>query len=176
MLPSAYRTPEILAPSIAPTAAEEASYIALYTTIISLISLSGGTLAEPKLERYLKRMNADVNMPHEVKTEAALQKMIKQGYLVKIKENVGGEETTDWMVGPRGKIEVGNRGVKGLVAVVYGENAPEDLADRVKSSLGLKVPEKAERTVEGGGGGEQGENGQRSNGNGRRRPTEEDDD
>jgi melanoma-associated antigen len=142
-LPSEYRTPAILTPSIAPTAAEESSYIALYTTIISLISLSGGTLADPKLERYLKRLNADVNMPHEVKTEAALQRMIKQGYLVKIKENTGGEETAEWMIGSRGKIEVGNQGVKGLVATVYGDAAPEDLADRVNSSLGLEVPEKA---------------------------------
>ena len=96
-------------------------------------------MADAKLDRYLKRMNADVNMPMD-KTEATLQKMIKQGYLIRIKENVGGEETIDWMVGPRGKLEVGNKGVKGLVIDVYGDSAPEDLADRVKSSLGLDVP------------------------------------
>lgn len=88
-------------------------------------------------------------MPHEIKTEAALQKMIKQGYLVKVKDNTGGEETTEWMVGPRGKIEVGNRGIKGLVSTVYGDSAPEDLADRVKTSLGLEVPVKTEGINEG---------------------------
>lgn len=138
ILPAPYRTPTILAPSIAPTASTEASYIALYTMIISLISLCGGTLADAKLDRYLKRMNADVNMPMD-KTEAVLQKMIKQGYLVRIKENVSGEETVDWMVGPRGKVEVGNEGVRGLVTDVYGDTAPEDLSDRIKSSLGLDV-------------------------------------
>jgi len=82
-------------------------------------------------------MNADVNMPMD-KTEATLQKMIKQGYLVKMKENNNGDEIIDWMVGPRGKVEVGNKGVKGLVEEVYGEDAPDDLAERIRSSLGLK--------------------------------------
>ena len=107
--------------------------------VVTLITLCGGTLADAKLERYLRRMNADVNMPMD-KTEATLQKMIKQGYLIRVKENVGGEETIDWMVGPRGKLEVGNKGVKGLIMDVYGDSAPEDLADRVNSSLGLDVP------------------------------------
>jgi melanoma-associated antigen len=88
-------------------------------------------------------MNADVNMPMD-KTEATLQKMIKQGYLIRIKENVGGEETIDWMVGPRGKLEVGNKGVKGLIMDVYGDSAPDDLADRVNSSLGLDFPREQE--------------------------------
>lgn len=98
-------------------------------------------------------MNADINMPMD-KTELTLQKMIKQGYLVKIKENLGGEETTDWMVGPRGKVEVGNKGVRGLVESVYGEDAPDDLAERVRSSLGLDVPkrEREDQEVEGGAG------------------------
>jgi hypothetical protein len=81
-------------------------------------------------------MNADVNTPID-KTEATLNKMIKQGYLVKIKENIQGEETIDWVVGPRGKLEVRNKGVKALVQDVYGEAAPEDLVDRINSSLGI---------------------------------------
>lgn len=108
--------------------------------IIALISLFGsdGRLSAAKLDQYLRRMNADVNMPMD-KTEATLQKMIKQGYLVKIKENTGNEEIIDWMVGPRGKVEVGNKGVRGLVEEVYGENAPDDLAERINSSLGLRA-------------------------------------
>jgi melanoma-associated antigen len=139
-LPPKYRIPAILPPSIAPTASTEAAYTALYTMIIALISLFGGDgkLSAAKLDQYLRRMNADVNMPMD-KTEAMLQKMIKQGYLVKIKENTGNEETIDWMVGPRGKVEVGNKGVKGLVEEVYGDEAPDDLADRINSSLGLRV-------------------------------------
>jgi hypothetical protein len=135
--------------------------------IISLISLCGGTLADAKLDRYLKRMNADVNMPMD-KTEAVLQKMIKQGYLVRIKENVSGEETVDWMVGPRGKVEVGNEGVRGLVTDVYGDTAPEDLSDRIKSSLGLDVvrgEQEEEQATE-----EAAENTQRNGGRPRGRP------
>jgi hypothetical protein len=109
--------------------------------IISLISLAGGTLADAKLDRYLKRLNADVNMPMD-KSELVLQKMIKQGYLIKIKDNVGGEEIVEWIVGPRGKVEVGVKGVQGLVTDAYGDSAPDDLAVRVKSSLGLDAPKK----------------------------------
>lgn len=114
--------------------------------IISLISLAGGTLADGKLDRYLKRLNADVNMPMD-KSEAVLQKMIKQGYLIKIKDNVGGDEITEWMVGPRGKVEVGINGVHGLVMEAYGDSAPDDLAARVKSSLGLDAPKKEKTEV-----------------------------
>jgi hypothetical protein len=138
-LPPKYRIPAILPPSIIPDASTEAAYVALYTMIISLISLFGedGRLSDAKLSNYLQRMNAEVNMPMD-KTEATLQKMIRQGYIVKIKENNNGDEITDWMVGPRGKVEVGNKGVKGLVEEVYGDDAPDDLAERIRSSLGLK--------------------------------------
>jgi hypothetical protein len=107
--------------------------------IIALISMFGqdGRLSDAKLDNYLHRMNADVNTPMD-KTEATLQKMIRHGYLVKIKEMNNGDEIIDWMVGPRGKVEVGNMGVKGLVEEVYGADAPDDLAERVRNSLGLK--------------------------------------
>lgn len=137
-LPPKYRIPSIIPPSMVPTASTEAAYTGLYTMIIALISLFGsdGRLSDAKLDKYLRRMNADVNMPMD-KTEATLQRMIKQGYIVKVKENSGNDEIIDWMVGPRGKVEVGNKGVKELVQEVYGEDAPEDLADRIKTSLGL---------------------------------------
>lgn len=73
-------------------------------------------------------------------TPKMLARMTKDGYIVKTKEQIanGQEEITEWRVGPRGKVEVGNKGVKGLVEHVYGENAPEDLAKRIQSSLGLE--------------------------------------
>lgn len=41
------------------------------------------------------------------------------------------------MVGPRGKVEVGEQGVAGLVRTVYGEGATEELEKRIERSLGL---------------------------------------
>lgn len=143
ILPAAYRIPSIIPPSSVPTPWLESSYVGLYTTIISLISLAGGTLVEAKLERYLKRMNADMNMPLD-STPKVLAKMSKDGYIVKAKEVIGNEEITEWRVGPRGKVEVGTKGVRGLVEHVYGANAPTDLAKRIQSSLGLE-PAKNER-------------------------------
>lgn len=111
--------------------------------------LNGGRVSDEKLMRYLQRLNVDVNTPVD-KTELLFVKMLKQGYIVKIKENDNGADITDWMVGPRGKVEVGADGVKGLVETVYGDTAPDDLGVRLRTSLGLKDgPERRQtQTVE----------------------------
>lgn len=64
----------------------------------------------------------------------------------------GGEEVIEYMVGPRGKIEVGEKGVAGLVREVYGRPDPatlsntasaedkedmEEFENRLRRSLGL---------------------------------------
>jgi hypothetical protein len=135
ILPAAYRGEGIVAVSKCPTTNAEASYVGFYAIIVCLIQLNGGKLADSKLERYLKRMNADVNTPMD-RTEMVLQKMIKQGYVVKIKDTVGEDEIMEWIVGPRGKIEFDTSAVAALVEKVYGENAPDDLPDRLRNSLG----------------------------------------
>jgi melanoma-associated antigen len=131
-----YRDPAILLPPRVPTAAAESSYTALYTFIISLIFLSGGTLPSTKLERYLRRANADESTP-VASTEKLIQRLCKDGYIVKIKDTSSGEEMIDYIVGPRGRVEVGEDGVKGLVTEVYGKGADEDLARKVERSLAV---------------------------------------
>lgn len=135
-LPARYRDPAILVPPRVPTVATESAYVGLYTFIISIIYLAGGTLPEAKLDRYLKRTNADQSTPVD-KTDKLLARMIKEGYIVKVKERNDGEETVDYIVGPRGKVEVGEDGVAGLVKSVYGENATDDLEKRIERSLGI---------------------------------------
>lgn len=142
ILPKAYRVPKIMPPSSVPTTELEATYIGLYTTIISLIYLAGGSIAEGKLDRYLKRLNANENTPLD-STPKLLAKMVKDGYVIRVKESSNGEEFTEWRVGPRGKVEVGPVGVAGLVEHVYGANAPNDLAKRIQSSLGSELVRKA---------------------------------
>ncbi|KAL3422750.1 mage family protein [Phlyctema vagabunda] len=138
ILPTAYRTPTIIPPSNIESPASEATYIGLYTVVISLIALNGGSLADHKLSRYLERMNADQMMGSE-KTEFVLKKMERQTYIFKTIDNQGEEQIVEWHVGPRGKMEIGNKGIKGLVTEVYGENAPEDLNKRIHNSLGMEV-------------------------------------
>lgn len=135
-LPAKYRDPAIITPPRVPTAATESAYIGLYTFITSIIYLAGGSLPEAKLDRYLKRTNADQSTPVD-KTDKLLARMVREGYIVKVKERNDGEETVDYVVGPRGKVEVGEDGVAGLVRSVYGENAAEDLEKRIERSLGL---------------------------------------
>ncbi|KFY18523.1 hypothetical protein V493_08546 [Pseudogymnoascus sp. VKM F-4281 (FW-2241)] len=145
ILPQKYNIPAILTPSHIPSAATESAYMGLYTLIVSIIMLNGGRVSDEKLMRYLQRLNANVNTPVD-KTELLFAKMQKQGYLVKIKDSASGTDITEWMVGPRGKVEVGTEGVKGLVETVYGDTAPDDLDVRLKTSLGIKDgPERRQR-------------------------------
>ncbi|KAH8692758.1 chalcone-flavanone isomerase-domain-containing protein [Talaromyces proteolyticus] len=127
-LPSAFRAPDILPPSKAPSSFTESSYTALYTFLISIITLSGGSIQEQKLDRYLQRTNTDQYTPVD-RTDRLLQRMCKEGYLVRNREMDGGEEVIEYMVGPRGKVEVGESGVSGLVRKVFGRQAPNDAAE-----------------------------------------------
>ncbi|KAJ5834389.1 MAGE protein [Penicillium robsamsonii] len=120
-LPLAYRSPDILIPTKAPSLYTESTYTGLYSFIIALIVLNGGTLAEQKLDRYLARTNAEVATPID-RTDKLLQRLCKEGYIIKTREMDGGEEVIEYVLGPRGKIEVGTGGVAGLVRTVYGKN------------------------------------------------------
>ncbi|TAQ85960.1 hypothetical protein B7494_g5727 [Chlorociboria aeruginascens] len=134
-----YRTPEIIKPSTVGSASEEATYIALCTVIVSIISLSNdGTIPDHTLTNYLNNLNIKENTPLD-KTSATLKKMEKQGYIYRTVENTGSDETTDWRVGPRGKAEIGNQGVQGLVTEVYGESAPDNLRQRLHRSLRMEI-------------------------------------
>ncbi|OKO93904.1 Non-structural maintenance of chromosome element 3 [Penicillium subrubescens] len=119
ILPATYRTPAIIPPTRAPSTNTESTYTALYSFIIAVISLNGGSLAEQKLTRYLRRMNADDYTPVD-RTDKLLARLCREGYIVRTKESDNGEEIIEFMVGPRGKIEVGSSGVAGLVREVYG--------------------------------------------------------
>lgn len=120
VLPAKYRIPDIIVPTKAPSASLEGAHTALYSFIIALISLNGGSLPEQKLERYLRRTNIITWTPWSEKLPDYLQRLVRQNYLVRIKQHENGEEITDYMVGPRGKLEVGSTSVAAFVREVYG--------------------------------------------------------
>ena len=105
--------------------------------------LSGGRLPSSKLERYLGRANADESTP-VASTDKLIQRLCKEGYIVKVKDTSADEEMIDYIVGPRGRVEVGEQGVAGLVKAVYGKGADEELDKRLQRSLALsrREPEK----------------------------------
>ena len=148
-LPRSYRIPAILTPPRIPTVSDEAGYTGLYTFIVGLISLSQGQMmAEGRLETALQRMNADTYFLSGERTENILKKMERQGYIVKVRErDGGGEESVDYIVGPRGKAEIGEKGVAGMVRRVYGKKDAEkdELEKRLVRSLGDVVLEKRPR-------------------------------
>lgn len=150
-LPPKYRQPNILVPPQIPSAPAEAAYTGLVTFILALIYLSPSkTISESRLEKQLKRMNADNYVLNGEKTEKVLKRMEKEGYVNKYRErDGGGEETIDYVLGARGKVEVGEKGVAGLVRKVYGKKdlELEELDRRLVRSLGDVVIDKKRRPV-----------------------------
>ncbi|KAF2274942.1 MAGE-domain-containing protein [Westerdykella ornata] len=150
VLPEAFRAPEIIPPPRIPNSELESAYVGLYTMVIALISLSGGTLSEGKLDRFLKRMNAHHNTPVD-STEEILKRMVKEGYIVRVKDT-SGDEVVDYYVGPRGKVEVGEDAVANMVRTVYSGSSIEDLEQRISRSLGFAEggrSQQRESTVDG---------------------------
>ncbi|KAJ2970939.1 hypothetical protein NUW58_g9550 [Xylaria curta] len=136
-LPKEYRTQPVIGPSRVPSTAEEAAYIAFYTMVISIITLSSGELSDMKLRRYLTRLNASQNLPMD-KTDHVLQKLIRQGYLDKVVERVeGDEDAVTWCVGPRGKVEVSPQSIAQVVTEVWGD-LPDDFDTKLEKSLGVQ--------------------------------------
>ena len=152
-LPARYRNASVLQPAQIPSTGAEASYVGLTTFIIALIYLSPSqTMSESRLEKHLKRMNADNYVLAGEKTEKVLKRMEKENYIIKVRErDGGGEESVEYVVGPRGKVEVGERGVAGLVRGVYGKKDAEadELERRLARSLGDVVIDEKKRRVDG---------------------------
>lgn len=143
ILPEKFRSSEIMPPSKVGNPAEEAAYTGFYTFVVCIIALSpSGALSNHMLSRYLERVYAEKVMPLD-KTENILLRMIKQGYIVKTTERTEQDENIEYRVGPRGKIEIGNRGIQGMVLEVYGDSGPDDLERRVRKSLGIETAEDA---------------------------------
>jgi hypothetical protein len=134
MLPEKYRTAEILPPAKVPTIENEAQYSGLYSFVVATIMLAGGRLPEGKLERYLIRMNASQSTPVGTK-ELLMKRMETEGYIQKVKETNAGEDTIEYLVGPRGKMEIGEDGIRGFVKKVYGDDFDEDTGKRLERSL-----------------------------------------
>ena len=152
-LPARYRNASVLQPAQIPSTGAEASYVGLTTFIIALIYLSSSqTMSESQLEKHLKRMNADNYVLDGEKTEKVLKRMEKENYIIKVRErDGGGEESVEYIVGPRGKVEVGERGVAGLVRGIYGKKDAEadELERRLARSLGDFVIDEKRRKVDG---------------------------
>lgn len=149
-LPLGMRASDILSPPNAPTSEAESQYTALCSFIVSIIVLNGGMVSDNKLERYLTRANIDDFTPFTNsvafnaldKRDKLLRKMERDGFIVRVRDTSGGDEVIEFVVGPRGKVEVGRAGVEGLVKTVYGTvDDPEDLNARLKRSLvGIDEP------------------------------------
>lgn len=105
--------------------------------VIALITIAGGMIAEGKLDRAFRRLNLDHSTLLGNK-DKILALMIKDGYIVRIKDASSGEETIDYIVGPRGKVEVGHEGFRNFVQMMYGdEEDQEELEKRIERTLNV---------------------------------------
>lgn len=126
----------IMTPARIPTESEEAVYVGIHSTVVSIIALSGGSVSEQRLERYLKRLQIESKTPAD-RTERLMQRMCKDGYLIRHRDTSSGEEMVEYSIGARAKVEIGKAGVEGLVRTVYGEAATTELNNKLKRSLQL---------------------------------------
>ena len=103
--------------------------------VMALIIIAGGRLPENKLDRSLRRMNANQSTPVDT-TDKTIALMIKDGYIVRVKETVNGDDTIDYIVGPRGKVEMGRGGFAELIRRIYGDDEDEEeLEKKIKRTL-----------------------------------------
>jgi hypothetical protein len=116
---------------------------------ITLIIISGGMMPEGKLDRALRRMNADQTTPLGSK-DKTLSTMVKDGYIVKVKD-ASGEESVDYIVGPRGKVEVGRDGIAQFMRMIHGESEDAvELEKKIQRTLDVAdVHNNSAPTVEG---------------------------
>ncbi|OJD36342.1 mage protein [Diplodia corticola] len=133
-LPEKYRGWDIVPPPKVPTFSDESAYIGLYTFVVTCITLAGGRLPELKLDRYLKRTNADQTTPVG-STDKLLARMKKDGYIKLITDRSSEDNVREWVVAGRGKVEIGEKGVAGMVQAVYHDNATAELDRRIERSL-----------------------------------------
>ena len=130
---------DIITPPAYPTTEEEAKYVGIYTLLVSLMILHGGSMTDAKVKRFLRRVGLEDNTPIAdcKETEKLTKRLEKDGYLLKIKENSGaGEDEIYWFVGPRGRMEVGDHGARGLTMAVYGHG---DMAQAAQAELERKI-------------------------------------
>lgn len=162
-------------PSAIPTSDQEATYTGICTLLASIVSLHGGSLPDAKFERYLRRLLLEDTTPvaAQPKTEELMKRIIRDGYVFKISDDIGtGDREVYWVVGPRGKVEIGDDGVRGLVKSVYGEveeDVEEDLERKINKSLGVAEREAAKKQAA------QQQNGEKKKRGRRRAETEQDD-
>jgi hypothetical protein len=149
ILPPAYRQAAIIRPAQHPTLEAESTYTALYSFVLSLIYLNKGALPDGKMERYLKRVNIESYTPLG-SIEKLMQRMVKEGYVEKRRDTSSGEEVVEWVPGPRGRMEIGAKGVADMVHRVYagaeadGETTEqEELTKKLERSLGIKLQARA---------------------------------
>lgn len=141
VLPQEYRVKEIIGGALE----GEAAYMGFVTTIVTAMYLNGRVLSESKLDKHLERLRADMGLilnAHDKKPMSMvkiLEKMEKQGYIQKVKDTTGGDVSIEYHIGPRAKVEIGEKGVIEMVKTTLeanGKPIPEDLEARVRKSMG----------------------------------------
>lgn len=153
---------------------DSAAFVAFYTVVIALLYLNNGSGTLAWLRRQLMPLGCheSVAAAGGEKTDVVLARLARLGYLVRVvdKDTAGGgggaggdapgieDETVNFFIGPRGKVEVGPEGVARLVRKVWrvggggrhggtrlrpGE-VDEDLEKRLRASLNLPAAGGAE--------------------------------
>jgi hypothetical protein len=134
-LPAEYRTPLVLGKPQSEVNEKENYYVGMCTTVVTLVYLHSGRLGDNRLDTVLFRK---MGISSTEATEL-LTRMDKEGFIKKIVDTSTGQESIDYIVGPRGKVQIGEEGVANFVKGVWGEDDAEDLDKQLKKTLDLSA-------------------------------------
>ncbi|KAF3206331.1 hypothetical protein TWF106_000716 [Orbilia oligospora] len=180
ILPDQYRLPILMSPQLP----DDQTILGIGSAIVTLVYLSGRSVGEKVLLRHLRKFGVEDRIPVEGnrengKMENIMGKLIREGYLVKLKDEVvpGQEQTYTYVVGPRGKLEVGREGATRFVKKIYegvdGE-VDEAFERKINRALGKEEGQNGgkgggEEVEEAGGSGRRNEGRTRGGGSGKGR-------
>ncbi|KAK6331138.1 hypothetical protein TWF696_003207 [Orbilia brochopaga] len=163
VLPEKFRIPALLASQLP----DDQTVLGIGSAIVAIVYLSNRSIGENLLKRHLRKFGIDDRIAVEGNRETGrveniLAKLVKDGYLVKLRDEVvpGQEQTFTYVIGPRGKLEMGREGVLAYVRRVYegadGE-VEENLERKVNRAMGKEDGEEKEKQQGGEGDGGEGE-------------------
>ncbi|KAK6516894.1 hypothetical protein TWF506_006778 [Arthrobotrys conoides] len=159
ILPDIYRLPILISPQLP----DDQTLLGIGSAIVTLVYLSGSSMGEKVLQRHLRKFGVEDRIPVEGnresgKMENIMGRLVREGYLVKLKDEVipGQEQTYTYVVGPRGKLEVGREGTTRFVKKIY-EGVDGEVDEGFERKVNRALGKEPGQSGGGGGGGEGGE-------------------
>ncbi|KAG9302319.1 hypothetical protein G9A89_008811 [Geosiphon pyriformis] len=120
---------------------DEESIMGLLTVILSLILVNGHILTDDQLKDYITRLHLHEANETFGDVEKLLLSFVKQGYLGRQKsgmiDQISEKENVEYIWGPRAKVEIPKENLIQFIKMIFGPEAPQDLARQIERVSGF---------------------------------------